>query len=308
MQTVLSKLFRDIEADLGTHKFSLLVLDALKDALLQYEFRNSTQFKKQLLNIFQLLQMTRPRYAILLNSFYKILEVNDKTNYKSKISELVKTIDRISASYQLEKLQLVRNAQEIDVHNKHILIHDQSSAVRSTLDAMKQQSDNFSVIVAGQDAEKTESNIVFLYNHNIDHKVVPSHMLSHVEKVVDMVFLGAVTIQQNYNFIMDPGSRGIISQFKLEKKPIYVFLTTSKFSLWPLTDKSQESYYNQMQKSHRLQQEIKFSLLKFSHDRVSVDLVDYIVTEKGIFTPDELKDVYDDMFKKRKKERRKYLG
>lgn len=307
MQKILSKLFREIESDLGTHKFAMMVLDALRDALVQYKSLPSQRLKTQLLQIFMMLQKTKPRYAMLLNSFYKVLEACEGKSSKNRIEQISLVLSRINTSYQLEKLQMVQNTGGLNLDGKNILIHDHSHSVHSFLTALKQQGQEFSVIVAGQDLEKTEDNILFLHNHGIDHKVVPAHMLSHVEKVVDIVFCGATTMQENYHFVMDPGSKAVISHFRLEKKPIYAFLTTSKFSLWPLTDKSQESFYKTQKKKHHIQKEIEFSLLKFSHDRVPVDLVDYIVTEKGMYKPAEVKDMFDQMFKERKKMRKKYL-
>ncbi|MBU0577744.1 hypothetical protein KJ742_00960 [Patescibacteria group bacterium] len=308
MHTTLSKLFREIEAELGTHEFCIMALEALKSALLQYKIKDREELQHQLLLIFKLLKITKPRYAILLDSFYKILDECETSKTDIPIEELIMRIDRIIVAYQLEKLQLVQASEGIDFDDKSILIHDHSHFIHSVLASMNQKGKRFTVIVAEQNMEKTEDNIEFLHSHDIEYKVVPAHMLSHIEETVDMVFCGAVTFQENMNFVMDPGSKAIISHFHYEKKPIYVFITTSKFTLWPLTEESHEVYAKPDIGYHHVLTDIEYERIKFSHDRVSVDLIDYIVTEQGIFKPKELKEIFRDMFKKRAKKRERYFG
>jgi len=307
MQQVLSKLFANIEKDLGAHRFCMLALEALQEALLQYKDTNRKQLKKNLLDIFKLLQGTKPKYAILLDAFYKILDAEAQASNKTFIKDVVKQIDLIHASYQLEKLEMVKTAQSMDVEGKNILIYDHSHSVQDVLNAFHQDGKKFTVVLAEQDIEKTGDNIEFFHNLAIDYKVVPSYMLSHVDKAIDMVFFGALTMQQHYHFVMDPGTKSLISHFYLEKKPIYVFLTTSKFSLWPLEKGVPHVYSKPQKRKHHTMSHIQFERLKFSHDRLSIDLVTKIITEKGIFNPEELKDVFDDLFKKRQKLRKLYL-
>jgi len=308
MQNTLSKLFRGIEAELGTHGFCILALDALEDALSQYRIKNKEEFIHQLIDLIKLLKQTKPQYAILLDSFYKILDLAENSPSDSPVENLVKPIKQIRVDYQMEKLKLIQASQPIDVENKVILIHDHSHSVQSILSAMKEHGKKFTVVVAEQDLEKTEDNIKFLHESGIPYKVVPAHMLSHVDESIDMVFLGAVTLQENMNFVMDPGSKSIISHFFLEKKPIYVFLTTSKFSLWPLKKKVSEIYAKPHRRRHHTLKEIEFERLKFSHDRVSVDIVNHVITEKGIYSPEEVKKMFSAMFKKRATQRQKYLS
>ena len=307
MDKTLSNLFREIESETGTHGFCIMALGAIKEALLEYHIKSREELKKHLTELFELLASTKPRYAILLDSFYKIMERVDSAPIKEPINYLIKEIDRIGASYQLEKREMVQHATDIDLDGKAILIYDHSHSVQDVLLSAKQKGQQFRLMVAEQDLEKTEDNIEFCHQNEIAYQVVPSYMLSHIDEQIDYVFMGAVTFQENHQFVMDPGCKSIISHFHLEKKPIYLFITTSKFSLWPLTDKSHEVYAKPHRRKHHQRSDIEFERLKFSHDRVSIDLVQKIITEKGIYTPRELLKLFDDMFKKRAEKRRKYL-
>ena len=164
----------------------------------------------------------------------------------------------------------------------------------------------FRVILGEQDIEKTETIIEALDKAGIPFQVVPSYMLSHVDEEIDVLFFGCVTLKSTYQFVMDPGSAAIVSEFHIEKKPIYLFSTTSKFALWKAEPRHAVYAHKHMRK--HTTRPIRFERLKFSHDRVPLDLFTSVITEIGIFTPDELKEVYNKKFDERKKWRKQLMG
>ena len=107
MQSILSDLFRKIESDIGTQEFCSLVLEALKSALRQYQFKSDLDFMSHLLEVFEMIKSTKPRYAILLDSFYKFLRFYEAQKKPQSIDVLIDEIDRIQVSYKLEERQMV---------------------------------------------------------------------------------------------------------------------------------------------------------------------------------------------------------
>ena len=300
MNTILSDLFRKIEADIGTHEFCVLVLEALKNALKQYKFKSNNDFIQHLLQVFELIKTTQPRYAILLDSFYKFLKFYEKQKGPKSIKALIDELERIKISYKLEGHQMIDSAgQNIDTKNKNILIYDHSHSVQHVLEFFMKKHGSFNVIIAEQDLNKTEDNILFCHNLGIPYRVVPSYMLAQIDEIIDMVFFGAVTFQEGYKFVMDPGAKSIISHFKLEEKPIYVFMTTSKFSLWNVSGAKQTIYSVRNKRRHHCEHAIEFERIKFSHDRVPLELIDHICTEKGMYSPAGLQNMFDAMFRRR---------
>ncbi|QQR84096.1 hypothetical protein IPJ72_02795 [Candidatus Peregrinibacteria bacterium] len=295
-------MFREIEMDLGTHHFCILVLDSFVQALKQYHIQSRQQLFEQFDEIFQLIQEVKPRYAILIDSFYKIIQ-----QAKGKpVSSIIKHIEAIKKGYEKELVDLAKVSQSIDLTNRTVLIFDHSHSVQNALIALRKKGQHFSVLIAEQDLNKTADNISLFHQYSIPFKVVPAYMLSHLESSVDAAFFGAVTLQNQGQFVMDPGSKSIISEMKLEKKPIYVFLTTSKFSLWQAESSTSDIYVKAHKRCHHVMNEIEFDRIKFSHDRVPVDLVDHIVTEKGIFDADGVRAEYDRLKAIRDKERKAY--
>jgi len=301
MHNILSNLFREIESDIGTNEFFMLAVESLDESILQYKFKGKKEFIHHLESILGLLKTTKPKYAILIDAFCKILKFAkgaDETNF---IETLSKEIANISAGYQIDRLKMIQVAQEIKTNNKNILIYGHSHSVHSILKKMKDDGRKISIIVAEQDLGKTADNIAFLHKENIDYKVVPAYMISHIEESIDMIFFGAVTMQSDGNFVMDPGSKSIISELYLEKKPVYVFLTTSKFSLWSTSESSKSVYAKPHKRRHHALTHIEYERLKFSHDRIPTDLFTSIITEYGVLSPKETKDLFDRLLLKRGK-------
>lgn len=300
----LSALFRTIEADLGTHGFCILVLESFLNALSQCRVRDKEELLKQMAEIMDLIQNVKPKYAILIDSFYKILTQAQEQSLK----EIKKNIRQIKHYYQEEMKLLVQAANAIDANGKNILIFDHSHSVHNVLRYLHEKGQNFTILLAEQDHNKTEDNILFLSQENIPFKVVPAYMISHLEEGIDMAFFGGVTFQKGEQLVMDPGSKSMISELKIEHKPIYVFLTTSKFSLWKVKDFQKEIHVKSDMKLHHGAGKIQFERVKFSHDRVSVDLIDHIVTEKGLFTPTELQHEFHRLMEQREKQGKALVG
>jgi translation initiation factor 2B subunit (eIF-2B alpha/beta/delta family) len=120
-------------------------------------------------------------------------------------------------------------------------------------------------------------------------------MLSHIHDQIDMVFFGALTLKDTMNFVMNPGALSIITEFHLEKIPIYMFMGTDKFSLWK-SKKRGEIFIHKHKRTH-IHKPIEYERIKYSHDRVPAKLFKKIVTNEGVLTPLKLKKVFNEAFK-----------
>jgi len=287
--------------DLGTHGFCILVLESFVTALRQHRIKSKKELFRQFNHIFDLIQDVKPKYAILIDSFYKIFsQAGGQT-----VEDIVGNINEIKAAYQAEMDHLVEAGLSIDAHKKKILIYDHSHSVQNVLRALHDKGQHFSVILAEQDMGKTEDNIAFLHEADIPFKVIPAYMISHFEEEIDMAFFGAVTFQDCGKFVMDPGSKSIISHLKVEEKPVYLFLTTSKFSLWKTREAKTEIHIKTDIRCHQTLNQIEFERVKFSHDRVSAKLIDHVVTEKGLFDSKSILEEFKRLMTKREKQEKR---
>ncbi|MBU2523890.1 hypothetical protein KKG71_01725 [Patescibacteria group bacterium] len=301
MPELISAQFREIEADMGTIELAELVMNALSKSVMSFKFSNFKDFKKQFKSLLADVKKTQPRYAIIIENFYKIWEHLPHDIHQTKkigflekkriIKNLSKTMKVLARKAREDESKLIENSFGIDVREKTILIYDHSHLLIKTLIKLKKAVDHFRIIVAAQDPDKTTQIIEALGNNDVAFQVVPSYMLSHLGLEIDMVFFGAVTLKNTFNFVMDPGSLNVVSQFHLMKKPIYMFITTDKFSLW----KAEVRHSVHIKKSvheHHCCKKISYEKIKFSHDRVPLKYFDYVVCEDGVFTGRKVRSVY----------------
>lgn len=293
---VFSQLFRDLEAEVGTRDMAMLLFDALVDAIQAFSAKNSHEFCEQFIQLTEIVRGTEPKFGIVNYNFSKLSKEfgqcvdNSKFSEKKWKREAIKRVTSIFKEASQQKGLLLKYAEKIDVEGKTILIHDHSHTVQDVLKHFKSIGKHFKVIIAEQDYEKTHGNIERLHAAGIPFQVIPSYMLSHIHSKIDMAFFGAVTLKDTMHFVMDPGTHSIVSEFHVEKVPIYMFIETTKFSYWRSKVRGEVFIRHDIRKHHSMQ--IEYERVKYSHDRVPLNLFTSVVTNKGMFSPTKLKEFF----------------
>lgn len=297
---IFSDLMRDLEVDMGTRDLTELVLLSLIDAIKAFKGSKFENFCEQYHDFAEMVKNTEPKFGIFRFYFgYLEKEISGNvcniSNEKSWKDLALKKIRETLKYARKQKKLLLHNAEKIGVEGKTILIHDHSHTVQDVLVYFKGRNKKFRVIIAEQDYKKTQDNIERLHNAEIPFTVVPAYMLSHVQNEIDMVFYGALTLKDTQEFVMNPGALSLISEFQLHKTPIYMFFGTDKFSLWKSSQRG-EIFIHKHKRTH-ISKPIEYERTKYSHDRVPSKFFHKIITNEGIFTPEELKEVYEKAYK-----------
>ena len=277
---------------------SRMVFRSLKDAIQHLNASDNKSFYKEFKALVKNIHQTEPKYAILnyyttklLDSFNTVKGEED-VDYKAWAME---KMEAISAEMAGNTTKIIEASEKINLNKKTVLLHDHSHTVHRVLLHQKKMGRKFKVIVAEQEYEKTHENIEVLHEAGIPFEVVPDYMVSHIHAQVDMVFFGALTLKDSMHFVMDPGAYGVISQFKSLKVPIYMFIKTTKFSYWKSKPRG-EIYFKKHKREH-CNKPIEYSRLKYSHDRVPLDLFHRVVTNEGVFSPVKLKELFEKNYK-----------
>ncbi len=288
-----SKLFRKLEAEIGTKDMALLVFDALVDSIQVFKAKTAHDFCSQFHELCDSVGNTEPKFGILNSNFAALNKKFEQTicdkNYSEKrwknlaIAEVKKIVDARRDSKKL----ILENSEKINLEGKTILIHDHSHTVHDVLAHNKYLGRNFNVVIAEQNFDKTHDNIERMYGLGIPFKVVPAYMLSHVTDRISMAFFGAVTLKDTMTFVMDPGTHGVISELHIDRIPIYMFIDANKFSLWK-SKRRGEIFIHEHKRMHH-EKSIEYDRIKYSHDRVPAKLFTQIITNEGTYTPSELK-------------------
>lgn len=302
---LLSQILRDLESEIGTSDLATLALIALVDAVQALKVKSSQEFCDQFQLLMKVVTSTEPKFGILNHHFdalYKYFSITiccKECNEAEWKREAVESINDILIRAQQEKSRLVHESEKVQVEGKTILIHDHSHTVQRILTHNKNLERNFKVVIAEQDFDKTHSNIESMHAAGIMFQVVPAYMLSHVHKEIDMVFFGGLTLKDTMDFVMDPGTLSIISEFHEEGIPAYMFINTSKFSLWK-SKKRGEIFIHKHLRKHA-NQPIEYERIKYSHDRVPAKLFHKIVTNEGVFSPEEIEKIFKEKMEKYEK-------
>ncbi|MCF7906271.1 translation initiation factor eIF-2B [Candidatus Gracilibacteria bacterium] len=294
---LLSQLLLELEADVGTSETTFLVLRSLQESLRGIKIKTNNELHTQLQELVNVVCSTTPRFGILNHYFQRLLcafeEKIQKVTHPHQF--LRQEIEKILKQIQGNKKKLLEYSEQIPLDGKTILVHDHSHTVHDVLRHLKSKGKKFEIIIAEQEHEKTEQNIEVLHEAGIPFHVVPAYMLSHIHDRVDMVFFGALTLKNTMEFVMDPGTHGVISEFHMTQTPIYCFVKTSKFSLWESKERG-EIFFHRHTRSHG-SRPIEYERIKYSHDRVPAKLFSSIVTNEGIFTFPELKKLFQTKLK-----------
>lgn len=292
-----SRLLRELESDIGTGATARTVLESLVDAIWSFKAKNTEGFCSEFEKLTDVISNTEPKFGVLNYHFISLMESFSKTicdkNWDEKKwkRKAVKQVEDILKNHNDMRKKILKYAEGIKVEGKTILIHDHSHTVQDVLCHYKQMGKKFNIIVAEQDFEKTHDNIERFHNAGIPFKVVPAYMLSHVHEQIDMAFFGALTLKDSMDFVMDPGTIGTISEFHVVNVPIYMFLETSKFSLWKSKPKG-EIFMREHQRVHH-NKPITYNRIKYSHDRVPLNLFTRVITNEGVFDPAKLKEFFN---------------
>jgi len=300
----ISQLFRDIEEDKGTHYLMRLTLKALQDSVRGFK---GDDFIGSLIKLIKRIANTEPKIALVIDQFYSIIDYlydhspdvfNGGDHKEHNVENLISiAISQINFALSENENKLWNNGADTIEDGDLILIHSHSRSVIHVLIEAKRQNKEFEVILAEQEFDKTISILKLIKANDIPVKVVPEYMLSHIDHEITKVFLGVLTLNSNMNFVADAGTVAIVSEFRLMKKPIYIFMTTGKFSLWKT--KSKHHTYKTKNIKCSTMHDVAYERIKFTHDRVPIEYTDYIITEEGRYVPKELEKRYWKKFKER---------
>jgi translation initiation factor 2B subunit (eIF-2B alpha/beta/delta family) len=308
----ISKLFLNIESEVGTTRLNDMVLMGLKKAIHDFREKGEEDFLRQFYELLESVKNTSPRIALIIDHFFHIWnvlnEAKEQDHPASHIYWEQKIVDALKAFSQeskMERKKMIKAGVSAMAKSDVILIHSISGSVLDTLIEAKRKGKVFEVIVAEQESEKTQQIVEVLAKKKISFRVVPEYMLSHVESEITKVFLGAVTINSEMNVVCDAGSNAIVSEFHLSQKPIFLFISSRKFSLWKA--RSEHHHYKAISTQTLSCAPVQFQRLKFSHDRVPLSYYDAVITELGRMKPDEVQEIYEKKYKDREAWRKEFF-
>lgn len=288
-----NELLIGMEHDHGTRDTCVHFLECLKDALRHTDFRDAEDACRQFTVFYDIFTHLKPRMAIIQNYLDDILEHMSErkdADLQGVIQSIIDEVEQSEKDNAQRNLKLKKDAVQLIQNNSHVLVHNHSHTVLDVLDMANRTHKKFDVIVAEQEAARTLDIVKYLKEHGIPFYVVPEYMLSCLEVDISCMLIGAVTLKNDMHFVVDAGTKAVVSEMNVAGIPVYLMLTTNKFSYWKTKPALQtQKTVKSVAHPHA---DFSFERIKFSHDRLPLSQVDKVLTEEGMFTPDQLKDVY----------------
>ncbi len=309
LEKQLSKILIDIEWDIWATNLTLLCLENLINSITIFKHNDLGHFYDEFEILFNTIKDTKPKVWIIIHYISKIYDIIHENKWKYKnIDEIYKDLKEYSNKIKNEIIDdtnsLIENSEKVIKNNDTLFVHSHSSIVKQVLEKTKKDWIKFKVILAQQSEDKTNNMIQFLQLNKIDFLVIPEFMLSNIETQIDKMLVWWVTFNSEHQFIVSAGTNAAVSEMHYAKKPVYMFLSTKKFSLWKTEANKDHTVYKTREITSNSSKISPYQRVKFSHDRVDGKLFDKIITE-------EWEKSYEDivnMFEKRIKENEKWIN
>ncbi|MCB9030336.1 MAG: hypothetical protein H6619_04730 [Deltaproteobacteria bacterium] len=285
---VLNRLLVELEEKNGSRALGKDMLSALKTTIDEFSGEKDCKaLLHQLYSLHNLMLACRPRMAHVIHDLQALI-IYLIAHKEAGAEEVKHFIDILYKESEEQLNETIDNALALFTEPKHLLLHSHSRTIRTLIDKLATAKVRPIVYVAAQKTHKTDKIIVDLDRAGIEHHVVSEYSIVHILDKLDLAIFGALTLNNNEEVILSPGSGGLISLLQQYNVEVYAILTRNKFSYW--REQTESAYKEVRQKSLS---GIDYEKMVFSHDVVSLNLITGIIADEKIYTPDETRAEYD---------------
>lgn len=191
-----------------------------------------------------------------------------------------KTIECLQKKIELFKgyaARVTENGLNYINDNDVIIVHSASSVVTNILVQAKEKLNRrFKVIILEHNPERTRQTVQALREADIEHIVAPAHNLSHHIEGANKMFVGALTITSDHKIVAPTGTASTVSLCHLNHITVHLFANSLHYS-----HRDSVNQYIYKEEEDTTSANVNFSMTTHSHDLVSLDHFDHIVTETG---------------------------
>jgi translation initiation factor 2B subunit (eIF-2B alpha/beta/delta family) len=287
---LLYKLFRDHEDVIGESKTTLLSLEALITSIKQLKC-DRHEIKGQVTELFETIKNSEPKIMPLINLIASIEEETirngafEKSSIEEIKDELAVLLKKGITRYKSNMENVIINGSSLIRENDFVVVHSASAIVLHSLVKAKVEGKNFKVLILKQDFIKTKQIIRALDEAAITYIIIPEYNLIHYIDDASMVLLGASSVTCDEKFIAAVGTTSVVDISHLHKIPVYLLVDTLKFSY--LVCDEHRIHKKQLRE---VREDMEYTYMQYSHDKVQLQYIDQIVTEKGAMSREEVKN------------------
>ena len=278
---ILHRLVREHEDTAGSSRSTLLALRALIAAIRELQCPDD-ELRDQYLEITDAIKNTRPKIIPLIHlieEFEGEIEPFFASDPQAVRNKAVEILQAKHEKLQTKSGKIIEWGLTCVETGDTIVVHTVNVNVISIITLSHQVMEkNLNVIILQQNLTKTKRIINRLRRADVPLQAVPEYSLSHYIGQADKMFCAALSITADQKVVAPVGTANITSLCHYHRIPVYLFANTLKFAHGVFED----------QRVHRetVRQDEDadaYELVTYSHDVVDLNVVDYLVTEDGIY-------------------------
>jgi translation initiation factor eIF-2B subunit alpha len=275
------KLFRDLGNVQGIARMTIMSLNGFIESIRQLKCSRS-QVLPLYLELAKAIKKSEPKIIPLIHLMGFFEEEMEKTLTPEMSTDevrerAIKSLEEQIKLFQSNAARVTENGQKYVNNGDVIIVHSASTVVTNILvQAKKQSNKSFKVIILDHSPERTRQTIQVLREADIEHIVAPAYNLSHHIEQANKMFVGAMTVTSDFKIVAPTGTAGTVSLCRHNKIDVHLFANSLHYSH---TDSAHQLIYKEQKITQSAN--VDFSITTHSHDLVSLDHIDHIITEKG---------------------------
>lgn len=292
---ILHSLMREHEDVLGSSRCTLLALGAFM-ASVQELACPPDQLHEQFMELIEAIKKTRPKVIPLIHlieEFEKEMEPHYGQDPETAKQMAVELLHAKYDKLQAKSGKIIELGLTCIEQGDTIVMHAANANIIGIITLANQVlSKDINVIVLQQNLAKTKRMISQLRQSDVKLHAVPEYSLSHYIGKADKMFCAALSLTLDHQVVAPVGTANIASLCHFHQVPVYLFANTLKFAHGISADQRIHSESVTQDKHDQA-----YELITYSHCLVDLKMIDFLITEEGIYPKDKIKSYLDDFYR-----------
>jgi translation initiation factor eIF-2B subunit alpha len=264
---------------LGASRTTLVALDAYVDAVRRLNCRQDA-FTPALHALNAVIRGTEPKLTPLvhlIDEFEAEMLPFQAGSLEALKKEAIRLLEQKHERFEAATGRVTEQCMDRIATNDFIIAHAPTGYLRNAfVRAFKELKQRFDVLILKNDFYRTKELINALEAHRVPYLVIPEYNLSHFLDRTNKLFIAAVSVTSDGRAVTGIGTANVVGLCRWHRVPVYLFAERLKFTHLPLPE--QRIHVAQ---EDRLESGFTFRMTTFSHDIISLGMIDHLVTEDG---------------------------
>lgn len=283
---ILNRLVREHEEVAGSSRATLLALQAFIAAIQELRCK-AEQTQAQYTELTDAIKSTHPKIIPLIHLLEEF-ESEMQPVFGSDIDTIrEKALAVLQAKYdalQAKSGKIIELGLTCLDRGDTLVVHTiNMNVIRIITLAHEVMEKDLNVIVLQQDPATTKRVVDPLRQSNVPYQAVPAYALTHFIGKAKKMICAALSITADQKVVAPVGTASVASLCHFHKIPVYLFANTLKFAHGQSQDQQIHQETVTMAKDTD-----PYQLTTYSHDVMDLKMVDYLITEEGIYPKDQI--------------------